>query len=72
MLKMVTDITLPNSQYIPPLGSKLFCMNPVPPLVCGDLFHPEFNIRFGGTCIFATVVTVPETTMHKNYGPVFG
>ena len=47
-------------------------MNLVPLLVCGNLFNPESGIRLGGTCMLATVVTVPETAMHKNDGPVFG
>ncbi len=61
MLEMVTDITLPNSQYIPPLRNKLLRMKLVPLLVCSNLFDPEYGIRLGGTCMLATVVTVPET-----------
>lgn len=72
LLEMVTDVTLPNCQHVPSLRHKLFCMDLVPLPVPSNLFHPEFGIRLWDTGIFTTYMTMLETAMHENNGPVPG
>lgn len=72
MTESVTHLALPNHHHLPAQRLQRDAVFRIPGAVAGDLGRPELRVRLRNAVRLASLMSVPEATVHEDHCVVLG